>query len=130
MIFTLLIQESPFGHASSRAALRFATAVLAEGHSLFRVFFFSDGVLNATRLNCPVGGEPDLPRAWQDLAAQHGVDMVSCVSSSLRRGIVDVNEAKRYALADSSLREGFALSGLGQMVEACIRSDRVLSFGG
>ena len=130
MIFSLLVQESPVGHESSQAALRFASTLLAEGHTLFRVFFFRDGVLNATRLNCTPGGEADLPLQWQQLAKLHGVDMVACVSSALRRGIVDASEASRHQRDGSSLREGFDMSGLGQLVEACIRSDRILSFGG
>lgn len=117
-------------HQFSHAALRFATALLAEGHTLFRVFFFGDGVLNGTRLNCPAGGEVDLPRQWQELAALHNIDMVACISSALRRGIVDAGEATRHDLDAGSLRDGFELSGLGQLVEACIRSDRVLTFGG
>jgi tRNA 2-thiouridine synthesizing protein D len=130
MIYSLLVQSAAVGHQSSAAALRFATVLLAEGHTLFRVFFFADGVLNTTRLNCPPGGEPDLPRQWQELARTHDIDMVACVSSALRRGIVDTAEASRHGLDGFSLREGFELSGLGQLVEACIRSDRVVSFGG
>ena len=130
MIFSLLVQESAVGRQSSHAAYRFASALLADGHTLFRVFFFADGVHNATRLNCPASGETDLPQQWQQLAADHSIDLVACVSSALRRGIIDSTEATRHAKGDSSLRDGFELSGLGQLVEACICSDRVLSFGG
>jgi len=129
MIFSLLVQESP-GRASSQAALRFAITLIEEGHTLFRVFFFRDGVFNATRLNCPLTGEPDLPRQWQRLAEDHKVDLVACVSSALRRGIVDSAEAARHKLDGTSLRDGIELSGLGQLVEACVRSDRMLTFGG
>ena len=90
----------------------------------------ADGVHNSTRLNCAASGEADLPALWQQLASEHGVDLVSCVSSALRRGIVDEREAARHARGAASLREGFELSGLGQLVEACIRSDRILDFGG
>ena len=130
MIFSLLVQESAVGRQSSHAAYRFACALLARGHTLSRVFFFADGVHNSTALNCAASGEADLPALWRQLAAEHGVDLVSCVSSALRRGIVDEREAARHALGAASLRQGFELSGLGQLVEASIRSDRVLDFGG
>jgi tRNA 2-thiouridine synthesizing protein D len=130
MIFSLLVQESAVGRQSSHAAYRFACALLARGHTLYRVFFFADGVHNSTALNCAASGEADLPALWRQLAAEHGVDLVSCVSSALRRGIVDEREAARHALGAASLRQGFELSGLGQLVEASIRSDRVLDFGG
>jgi len=130
MIFSLLVQESAVGRQSSHAAYRFACALLARGHTLYRVFFFADGVHNSTALNCAASGEADLPALWRQLAAEHGVDLVSCVSSALRRGIVDEREAARHALGAASLRQGFELSGLGQLVEASIRSDRILDFGG
>ena len=130
MIFSLLVQESAVGRQSSHAAYRFACALLARGHTLYRVFFFADGVHNSSALNYAASGEADLPALWQQLATEHGVDLVSCVSSAPRRGIVDEREAARHALGAASLRQGFELSGLGQLVEASIRSDRVLDFGG
>ncbi len=130
MIFSLLVQESAVGRQSSHAAYRFACALLARGHTLYRVFFFADGVHNSSALNCAASGEADLPALWQQLATEHGEDLVSCVSSALRRGIVDEREAARHALGAASLRQGFELSGLGQLVEASIRSDRIVDFGG
>jgi tRNA 2-thiouridine synthesizing protein D len=130
MIFSLLVQESAVGRQSSHAAYRFARELLARGHTLYRVFFFGDGVHNSTALNCAASGEADLPALWQQLATEHDVDLVSCVSSALRRGIIDEREAARHASDAVSLRQGFELSGLGQLVEACIRSDRILDFGG
>ena len=130
MIFSLLVQEGPVGRQSSHSAYRFACELIRRGHTLYRVFFFGDGVHNSTRLNCAAGGETDLPLAWQQLAAEHGIDLVSCVSSALRRGIVDEPQAARHGRDAASLRAGFELSGLGQLVEACLRSDRVVDFGG
>jgi tRNA 2-thiouridine synthesizing protein D len=43
---------------------------------------------------------------------------VVCVAAALRRGIRDENLAK-----------GFRISGLGQLVEAGIQTDRVVVFG-
>lgn len=130
MIFSLLVQESPSSRQSSYTAYRFARELVDSGHELFRVFFFRDGVHNASALSCVTGTEADLPRLWQQLAEAHQVDLVACIGSALRRGIIDAGEAARHGRAAASLEAGFDLSGLGQLVEACIRSDRVLSFGG
>ncbi|MBK6286610.1 MAG: sulfurtransferase complex subunit TusD [Gammaproteobacteria bacterium] len=130
MIFSLLVQESPVGRESSLAAYRFARGCIDAGHTLFRVFFFRDGVQHGSGLNIATASEANLPRSWQELAVVHQVDLVVCVSSALRRGIIDEKEASRHGLAGSNLRPGFEISGMGQLVEACIRSDRVLSFGG
>jgi tRNA 2-thiouridine synthesizing protein D len=130
MIFSLLVLEGPVGYSSSLSAYRFTEAALRDGHTVFRVFFFGDGALHATRLERLPAGEPDLPRLWQDLAAAHRVDLVACVGSALSRGIVDSRESARAGLDAANLRQGYELSGLGQLVEATLRSDRVLSFGG
>jgi tRNA 2-thiouridine synthesizing protein D len=129
MIFSLLVQQGPVGSPSSLAAYRFATAALAGGHTLLRVFFYGDGALHATRFAQPAAGQPELSQCWQELAREHGIDLVACVGSALRRGIVDTREAQRQKLEGSSLRDGFELSGLGQLVDAALRSDRLLSFG-
>lgn len=130
MIFALLVHDAPVGRHSSQAAYRFAHELLASGHALFRVFFFADGVHNSTRLNISQGNETDLPLLWSRLAAEHGVDLVSCVGSGLRRGIIDAAQARQHGIEAASLREGFELSGLGQLVEANIRCDRIVVFGG
>ena len=129
MIFSLLVQQGPTGHESSLSAYRFAMAALAGGHTLLRVFFYGDGALHATRFALPAAGEIDLPQCWQQLAHEHGIDLVACIGSALRRGVLDEREAARKQIAGSSLREGFELAGLGQLVDAALRSDRILSFG-
>jgi len=130
MIFSLLVLQSPVGRQSSYSAYRFARELIAAGHTLHRVFFFGDGATHASGLARMPQGEPDLPRLWQELAAANGVELASCVSSALRRGVIDAREAQRAGLEAGSLREGFELAGLGQLVESTLRSDRILSFGG
>ena len=130
MIFSLLVQQGPAGNASSVAAYRFATAAIEGGHAVFRVFFFRDGVLHGNRFVRNSPPEPDLPRLWQELASRNSIDLVACVGSALHRGVVNAREASRSGEEGSSLQDGFELSGLGQLVEATLRSDRVLSFGG
>lgn len=130
MIFSLLIQASPVGRQSSYSAYRFACAVLESGHVLHRVFFFGDGAAHATRLELMPAGEPDLPQLWQRLARERGFELLSCIGSALRRGIVDSNEARRHGIDGASLRDGFELAGLGQLIDAALYSDRLVSFGG
>ncbi|GAB2596793.1 hypothetical protein GCM10026986_25270 [Nitrincola alkalisediminis] len=69
-------------------------------------------------------------RAWQALAEEHSIDLVICIAAAIRRGVLDSTEAKRYEQNQTNLAEKFNLSGLGQLVEACILSDRVITFGG
>ena len=46
-----------------------------------------------------------------------------------RRGIVDPDEAKRNSKDGDNIAPGFRISGLGQLIEAGIESDRLLVFG-
>ena len=126
-VFTLVIHASPQSQAST-TALNFARALLAGGHSLYRLFFYQDGVYNACSMQVPPQDESDLPTAWQMLIQEHGLDAVVCVASALKRGIVDASEAERYELSAANLREGFVISGLGQLIDAALNSDRTVNF--
>lgn len=130
MIFTIIVHASPVQHQTPDTALRFARTLLAAGHSLHRVFFYRDGVMNANTLSCNAADETSIPADWQALANEHQLDLVVCISAAIRRGVIDSNEARRYGKSQHNLAEGFELSGLGQLVEASICSDRVITFGG
>lgn len=129
MIFSIHVVTAPYSHQSVLSALRFTQAVLRGGHSIKRVFFSGDGVFVGTDLASPPQDEPDLYLQWQSLAKDHGVELVVCISACLRRGIINASEAERYEKAGHNLSDAFILSGLGQLVEAGIESDRLVTFG-
>ena len=83
-----------------------------------RVFFYYDGVNNATKLSEPQSDDRNLVKLWGELAAEHNLDLVVCVAAALRRGIKDEN-----------LADGFRISGLGQLIEVGIAADRLVVFG-
>jgi tRNA 2-thiouridine synthesizing protein D len=125
--FCLVIQGAPTT-AAALSALNFARAVLDCGHHISRLFFFQDGVLNAAAAITVPSDEAHVPRQWQQLIREHGLDAVVCVSSAQKRGIVDATEAARQELPAATLLDGFVLSGLGQLVDAGISADRVINF--
>ena len=118
MKFAILVNEGPYNHQASDSAFQFAKAALDKGHDIFRVFFYYDGVLNATRYAEPPTDDRNVGKSWQKLAEEHKVDLVVCVAAGLRRGIVE-----------DSLAPGFRISGLGQLIEAGIQADRLVAFG-
>lgn len=119
MKFALLVNVGPYQHQAADSAYLFARAALAAGHEVLRVFFYNDGVNNATKLTEPPQDDRNIVARWSKLAEEHKVDLVVCVAAALRRGI-----------KDSNLAAGFRISGLGQLVEAGIEADRLLTFGG
>jgi tRNA 2-thiouridine synthesizing protein D len=119
MKFAILVNEGPYNHQASDSALAFARAVIGRGHELVRVFFYFDGVHNANRLAAPPAEERNPVRGWQALAAEQGVELVICINAGLRRGVREAN-----------LAPGFRVSGMGQLIEAGIIADRLVTFGG
>lgn len=130
MIFSIVVHTPPVQSQGAETALRFARAVLAAGHRIHRIFFYRDGVHNGSALSCLPQDELNIPQQWQALAKEHQLDLVVCIAAAVRRGLLNEPEASRYKQAHWNLAEGFELSGLGQLVEACIQSDRMVTFGG
>jgi len=114
----VMINEGPYNHQASDTAYQFVKAALEKGHKIYRVFFYNDGVNNATKLTEPPQDDRNIVNRWSKLAQEHGLDLVVCVAAGLRRGLVEDN-----------LAPGFRISGLGQLVEAGIQADRLVVFG-
>ena len=129
MNFGILVNEGPYQHQASDSAYLFAKAALDEGHTIFRVFFYHDGVNNGTRLATPPQDDRHIPNRWSELAKEHNIDLVLCVAAAQRRGILDKGEAERNGKDSDNIEEGFRISGLGQLVEAGIQADRLITFG-
>jgi len=125
----VVVYSAPWSHQASATALRFCQASLAAGHAIQRLFFYYDGVHNTSTLAVPAQDELDLPAAWQSLITEHNIDTVSCVSSALKRGILNAEEAERYERTAVNLALAADLSGLGQLIESAALADRVISFG-
>jgi tRNA 2-thiouridine synthesizing protein D len=118
MKFGIVVIEGPYQHQSSDTAYLFCKAAIEKGHEVWRVFFYHDGVNNASKLTEPPQDDRNIVSRWSKLNEEHGVDLVVCVAAALRRGIKEENLAK-----------GFRISGLGQMVEAGVKTDRLIVFG-
>ncbi len=128
MKFSLLVLSAPHSRQASQSALKFAQTALANGHELYRVFFYQDGVHNASQLQSPPQDETNLHDEWQALAEAQGTDLVVCIAAALKRGILDADEAERYERPQHNLAKPFELSGLGQLLDAQLQSDRLITF--
>jgi tRNA 2-thiouridine synthesizing protein D len=129
MKLTIQVNEGPYQHQASDSAYLFTKAALEKGHEIFRVFFYHDGVNNGTRLTTPPQDDRNVVQRWSELGAEHNLDLVVCVAAAQRRGIVDEGEAQRNKKDATNIAPGFRISGLGQLVEGGIQSDRLVVFG-
>lgn len=117
--FTLLIDSPPDAINAHANAIEFAKAALGADHQINTVFFFQQGVTVAnahvdwpTDEWCPADG-------WLSLAQTHSLELVLCSAAAQRRGIED---------EVGTLREGFRIGGLGELVMASTQCDRMMQF--
>ncbi len=129
MKYALAVYGAPANSQAPQTALKFARAALINGHEIIRIFFYQDGVNNASSLISPPQDEQNLSKEWQTLINTHNLDAVVCIAAALRRGIIDSSEAERYELSASNLRENYELSGLGQLIDASLEADHLITFG-
>ena len=129
MKLSVLVNEGPYQHQSADTAIQFTRAALEKGHEIMRVFFYHDGVNNGTRFAVPPQDDRNIAEQWTALAKEYDLDLVICIAAAQRRGILDENEAKRQGKDGHNMADGFRISGLGQLIEAGIQSERLVIFG-
>ncbi|MCY4128768.1 MAG: sulfurtransferase complex subunit TusD [Gammaproteobacteria bacterium] len=121
MQISILVQGSPTSTRACHTALDFANSVVDSEHDIFRVFFYQDAVTIGARYLDTSPDEPNLQSRWVALGKHQNFELVLCVSAAQRRGISqDVDH--------DTIADGFAVSGLGQLIEAMLESDRLVSF--
>lgn len=130
MIYCLLVMSSPASGQCAMTAARFARAVIARGHRISRVFFLDAGTGNGAATAVFPQDEVQRLQPWVELAEAHGVELILCVSSALKYGMLDDTEARRHEKSAATIHPAFTLSGLGQLVEAASGADRLVTFGG
>jgi tRNA 2-thiouridine synthesizing protein D len=125
--FAIQINSAPWASEGAGTAYQFIRAALKLGHEIVRVFFYYEGAYNGLRGSAAVGGdEASYVQRWSDLAVEQGIDLVICISAAQRRGLLSGPEDAH----GDAVAEGFRVGGLGLWVEACIKADRFLLFGG
>lgn len=126
--FSIVVSGAAYGSQGSSSAYQFCNAAAAAGHEIAGVFFYQEGVLNANQLVSPANDEINLPDFWASLANEYQFPLEVCVSASLRRGIMDQQEASLLSINQFNLKPPFVLSGLGQLAELSAGCDRLVQF--
>ncbi len=126
--FAIVVSGPAYGTQAASSAYRFVQAVLASGHVILGVFFYQDGVMNASYLHSPAADEDDLHQLWCELATQQRFPLHTCIAAAQRRGILDSVLATETGKGISNVQAPFMLSGLGQLAEMLLTADRVVRF--
>lgn len=106
MEISLIIRTGPDNDSRISLAMGFITAAIEQGHSIRQCFFQSEGVLSAVQVSTV--------SEWQRVADQTGAELLLCSQAA------ETHEVSAIA--------PFQIGGLGALVEAAVRSDRVVSF--
>jgi len=126
--YALLVHGAPYTHQAALSALRFADTVVTGGHRLATVFFYHDGVHNASALMSPPQDEVHLAEGWKRLHQDYGTQLLVCIAAGLRRGLLNADEARRHGLPLHNVEAPFELTGIGQLVDAMLNNDRLITF--
>lgn len=129
MKISLLVLSEPYSSQSSLSALQYAKAALEANHSIERVFFYHNGVHTGSSLQTPQQDEINLHSEWAQLAENSNIDLVICIAAALKRGNLNLEESNRYDKAQFNVQAPFELSGLGQLLDAQLNTDRMITFG-
>ncbi|PIE43077.1 MAG: sulfurtransferase complex subunit TusD [Gammaproteobacteria bacterium] len=128
MKYSIVINHSANQSDSPSTALAFAKELIHQKHQIYRVFLYQQAVELANEYQQLATDEEDISTQWRLFSEEHNLDVVVCIAAALRRGVVDKNEAERYTKNGNNCTEHFELAGLGQLIDAVVQSDRVISF--
>ncbi len=116
--FVILISASPQNSQSHMTAIKYVKALERFGEIVSCIFFYQDAVSVANKYNQPPSDEPQLLEAWGELAENSKLELMTCIATSFRRGVIDNDEANNRELSDSNLSKYFSVVGLGQLSAA------------
>ena len=106
MQISLIIRTAPENAHHLATVRRFIQTAIEQGHTIRQCFFQSEGVLAAT--------QSEGLAEWQQIADSTRAELLLCSQA-----------VEEHAVAP----EGpFQIGGLGALVEAAVRSDRLVSF--
>ena len=130
MRYTLLITASVNNISAHRRALIFADTLLHAKHTIHTIFFYGEsaGIGLSTRdlKNISTGSNTD----WSTISLKGKTQLIICVASALSQGVHDGTAESKSSMPVRNIAPEFKIGGLGSLVEAITKSDRVLCFGG
>lgn len=118
----------PYQNQACDTAYHFACTALQKGHEIMQIFFYQDGVYNASSLSVPPQDERHIIQRWSEFNQQTSCCLSLCTASAIRRGIINEKEAKRYDMIGDNLAHGFKLGSLSQFIDALVDADRLIAF--
>jgi len=124
--YTIILTQSPALSESHQTAQNLVSDLISHGNKIDRIFFYQDASFVGLKSQIAGQGLQASYQGWIDLKQQQDFPLQICIANALRRGVVDATEAGRYQGLET-LQNGFQLSGLGEIADACRSSDRIIT---
>ena len=126
----IMLVHSPYTHSINETALLYVKSLIQQGHNVHQLFLYHEATQIASNLTITAQDENNQATQWQELINTHNIDCVACISSSLKRGVIDEQEASRYEKPHHNLASNISLGGLGDWIAAVNTADTHIVFGG
>mgnify|MGYP000395079209 CR=1 FL=1 len=115
----LVVTTSPTANAT-HTAYKVVEQAIANNVDVIGVFFYQDGVLNASKYLSVASDETQVISLWQQLQLQHNIALHLCATAAEKRGLI--HPENDTALLHSE----FTLSGLGELVMLTNKASKVV----
>ena len=127
MSINVLVTGAAFDSEAGLRAWRFCRTALSAGLRVTQVFFYESAVHQSSRLAEPLGDEFNAADAWAQLAAEHDLELVVCVSAAEKRGLLNDEMAAQLGKEGSNIAAPFAVEGLASFHSASLTSNRTVT---
>lgn len=84
--FVLSLHSAPSDHDTTQRLFKFATACLAQGHTIDAIFLYQHGVFHASEHINLATDELAISSLWHQLH-QHNINLMLCVTAAEKRGL-------------------------------------------
>ncbi|TLU66207.1 sulfurtransferase complex subunit TusD [Thalassotalea litorea] len=119
--FAIIVSTAPTDNRTL-TALKFAQALLTQGHQIEGVFFYQHGVINANVYLQTPSDEINHLTAWEAFYDVTKTPMHLCISAAERRGLTDSNTPG----FSHNIAKNFTISGLGELVVLTNKAEKVI----
>jgi len=128
MNYALLITANAATHPAAHSAYHFAQALLTQQHTISQIFFMHDGVYGCARYLTPPQDEINTANDLIHFAQINNIKLVACHNACLRRGLIDIEDAKAHGHDTSTVHPDVKVAGMGELIAAMSNADRIIEF--
>ena len=116
----VIITTPPHSNLTT-TALDFVHCSAENNTKIVGVFFYQDGVLNASKNIALPSDEFQTTNKWCELAQQKQIPLHLCATAAEKRGLIGQGDDENQLI-----NEHFIISGLGELVELTNQAERVV----